>query len=104
MIDKSDLTLRRQVDANAREPFPVAVMAEYACGVLTLAEVLLHFLAVDNRQPLAKLAVADAEQLDSLKEIVRTIDRTYVPCGVFPLRSFRGTTWISFGALTCGGI
>lgn len=70
MIDKSDLTLRRQVDADAREPFPVAVMAEYACGVLTLAEVLLHFLAVDNRQPLAKLAVADAEQLDSLKEIV----------------------------------
>ena len=70
MVYKAKLTLGRQVYAHTRQPLPVAVVAQYGSCVLSLAETLLHLLAVDNGEPAAQLAVAYAQELYRLKEVV----------------------------------
>ena len=45
-------------------------MTQDGCHVLTFLETLLHFLAVDDLESLAQLLVADAEQFDSLEEVI----------------------------------
>ena len=70
MVYKANLSLGRQVDAHTRQPLPVAVVAQYGSYVLPLAKALLHLLAVDDGEPTAQLAVAYAQELYSLKEVV----------------------------------
>ena len=45
-------------------------MAQDSCHVLTFQETLLHFLAVDDLKSLVQLLVTDAEQFDSLEEVI----------------------------------
>ena len=45
-------------------------MPQDGCHVLTFLETLLHFLAVDDLESLAQLLVTDAEQFDSLEEVI----------------------------------
>ena len=45
-------------------------MAQDSCHVLTFQETLLHFLAVDDLESLVQLLVTDAEQFDSLEEVI----------------------------------
>ena len=45
-------------------------MAQDGCHVLTFLETLLHLLAVDDLESLAQPLVTDAEQFDSLEEVI----------------------------------
>ena len=45
-------------------------MAQDSCHVLTFQETLLHFLTVDDLESLVQLLVTDAEQFDSLDEVI----------------------------------
>ena len=70
VIDEAYLAWLGQFDTHAWEPLPVAVMAQDSCHVLTFQETLLHFLAVDDLESLVQLLVTDAEQFDSLEEVI----------------------------------
>ena len=45
-------------------------MAQDGCHVLPLLKTLFHLLAVDDLESLAQLLVTDAEQFDSLEEVI----------------------------------
>ena len=45
-------------------------MPEDGCHILTFLETLLHLLAVDDLESLAQPLVTDAEQFDSLEELL----------------------------------
>ena len=70
IIDKPHDTLRRQVNAYAGKPLPIAIMSKDGCHVLSLFEALLHLIGVVGGEPAAQLLVADAQKLQSFEEIV----------------------------------
>ena len=70
VVDQPHDTLRRQVDAYAGKPFPIAIVPKDGGHVLSLFEALLHLLGVVSDEPAAQFLVADAQKFQGFEEIV----------------------------------